>query len=442
MRFCAGRGIAPEAVCDATAEDFSAYLRTETFVEKPNDLLRRTTRLWNEAQEKIDGWPDQRLSVPSFRAPRRTLPLADLAKSFQDDVAAYSRWQRGDDLFTAHPPPKVCRPTTIDLRRKHIEGAASALIESGVPRETLMTLADLVTPKAVKTILRQYLARTNDQPTQYHRALAGTMIHIARYWVRAEPDDIDALKDLKRRLGPDRSGLTKKNRRTLRQFDDPHNQALLLLLPDRLVREAARRSSDDVRAAILCQVALVIEILLMAPMRMGNLIRLRIDQHVVRYGEIIHLVLPGSETKNGEEIVYPLSGDSAALLDLYLRRYRPRLCDEICPWLFPTIGGKAKAQATLSQQIVETIRKRTGLALTPHQFRHLAAKLLLDQQPGNYEGARQLLTHRSLKSTTSFYTELQTPNAARQYDAMLQARRHELAQESSAKIRTSQRRHR
>jgi site-specific recombinase XerC len=81
------------------------------------------------------------------------------------------------------------------------------------------------------------------------------------------------------------------------------------------------------------------------------------------------------------------------------------------------------------------------LVLTPHQFRHLAAKLLLDQQPGNYEGARQLLTHCSLKSTTSFYTELQTPNAARQYDAMLQERRRDLAQLSARKVRTSRRRH-
>lgn len=440
VHFCASRGIAPEAVSDSAVDAFSSYLRTETFVKKPNDLLRRTTRLWNEAVYRVEGWPDRRLSVPSFRAPRRTLPLSDLPQSFQGDVAAHSRWLRGDDLFTAHPPPRVCRPATINLRRKHIEGAASALIESGVVPESLKTLADLVTPEAVKALLQKYLARSNNQPTQYHRALVTTMIHIARHWVRAKSDNIEALKDLKRRLGSDRTGLTEKNRQTLRQFDDPSNQALLLLLPDRLVREAARRPSNDARAAVVCQVALAIEILLMAPMRMGNLIRLRVDQHVARYGEIIHLVLPGSETKNGEETVYPLSDSSAALFDLYLRRYRPRLCDEGCPWLFPTTGGTPKAQATLSQQIVETIRKRTGLTLTPHQFRHLAAKLLLDQQPGNYEGTRQLLTHRSLKSTTSFYTELQTPNAARQYDAMLQERRRELAQAAPMPARGSRRR--
>jgi hypothetical protein len=360
VRFCSGCGIAPELVSDETVDTFSSYLRSETFVRKPNDLLRRTTRLWNEAVEKVEGWPVQRLTVPSFRAPRRTLPLTDLPKSFQDDVAAHSRWLRGDDLFTAYPPPKVCRPATIDLRRKHIEGAASAFVESGAALDDLSVLADLVKPDVVKTVLQQYIARTNGQPTQYHRALATTLIHIARHWAHAEPDDIDALKDLKRRLGVDRSRLTEKNRNALRQFDDPRNQAALLLLPDRLACEAARQPRDAIRAAILCQIALAMEILLMAPMRMGNLIRLRVDQHVARYGETIHLVLPGTETKNGEETVYPLSGDSAGLLDLYLRRYRPRLCDETCPWLFPTTGGTLKAQATLSQQIVETIRNLRG----------------------------------------------------------------------------------
>jgi hypothetical protein len=177
VRFCSGCGIAPELVSDETVDTFSSYLRSETFVRKPNDLLRRTTRLWNEAVEKVEGWPVQRLTVPSFRAPRRTLPLTDLPKSFQDDVAAHSRWLRGDDLFTAYPPPKVCRPATIDLRRKHIEGAASAFVESGAPLDDLAVLADLVKPDVVKTVLQQYIARTNGQPTQYHRALATTLIH-------------------------------------------------------------------------------------------------------------------------------------------------------------------------------------------------------------------------------------------------------------------------
>jgi integrase len=440
IRFCSARGTAPAAVDDAVFDAFARYLRAETFVTRPNDLLRRTARLWNKAVSEVEDWPQHDLSVPSFRAPRRTIPLSELPQPFQDDVAAHLRWLQGEDLFAPHPPPRVCRPTTADLRRRHIEGAASALIAGSFDARTLSSLADLVSPDAAKTILHHYLARANNEPSQYHRDLAKTLIQIARHWVRLDAAELAALADLKRRLGPDRSGLTDKNKAMLRQFDDEANQQRLLLLPRRLFDDAARCPADDSRAAVLAQVALALEILIMAPMRMGNLMRLRLDQHAVRCGREIHLVLPGTETKGGEEIVYPLSGESVALFDAYLRRFRPRLCDGDCPWLFPTIGGKRKSQQTLSLQIRETVFERTGITLTPHQFRHLAAKLALDQQSGNYEGVRQLLAHRNLKSTTSYYTGLETSRAARQFDALIEQKRRDLEQAPTGKPRRPRRR--
>ena len=423
VHFCSRQGIDPNSVDDSTFDAFAQFLRTETFVAKPNDLLRRTARLWNEATEACESWPKRPLSVPSFRAARRTIPLADLPQPFQDEVAAHLRWLQGEDLFCEHPPPKVCKAATAELRRKHIEGAASAYIASGSDRDRLLSLADLVTPEAMEAILRQYLARTNNEPSQYHRDLAKTLILIARHWIRLDETALATLVDLKRRLGPDRSGLTDKNKAMLRQFDDEANQARLLMLPGRLMKQAERRPADDIHAAVLAQTAAAIEILLMAPMRMGNLLQLRIDQHLTCHGEELQLILPAEETKGGDEIVYPLAGESRQLVELYLRRFRPRLCSDDCPWLLPTKNGTRKSQRTLSQQIVDTVRKHTGLILTVHQFRHLSAKLLLDDQPGNYEGARQLLGHRNLKSTVSFYTGLKTPQAAREFDALLAEKR-------------------
>lgn len=435
MGFCGRQGVAPDNVSDATMQAFDRYLRTETLIEKPNDLIRRTTRLWNEAVDQVPGWPKQKVTVPSFRTPRRTIPFDQLPQSFRRDVEAYLEWSSGRDIFAKTAPPKPCRDTTLRLRTQHIIGAATAFIESRDNDGELEGLSDLTKPEAVKVILRNYLSRTNDEPTQYHRAITTTLIQIAKYWTEEDDEDIEALKELRRRLGSDRAGLTDKNRRTLLQIEDADNLARLLLLPHKLFTHAARQPSDDTRAAVQAQIALAIEILLMAPMRMGNLSKLRIDQHVTRYTDHIHLVLPGSETKNGEETVYPICGESKELFDLYLKRYRPRLAAEDCVWLFPTVRGTQKTQATLSHQINKTIRDKTGLQITPHQFRHLAAKLLLDSQPGNYEAARQLLTHKSLSSTTSFYAELQTKNAAREYDSMLHEKRQNLIESSGTRGR-------
>ena len=63
------------------------------------------------------------------------------------------------------------------------------------------------------------------------------------------------------------------------------------------------------------------------------------------------------------------------------------------------------------------------------QFRHLAAKISLDEEPNNFEGVRQLLNHKHTKSTMSFYAGMQTPNATRHFDRLLEQRRQELAQQ-------------
>ena len=54
-----------------------------------------------------------------------------------------------------------------------------------------------------------------------------------------------------------------------------------------------------------------------------------------------------------------------------------------------------------------------GVKLTPHQFRHLAAKIILDEHPGAYELVRQLLGHKNPKTTTNFYAGIDTRRAGR-----------------------------
>jgi integrase len=57
--------------------------------------------------------------------------------------------------------------------------------------------------------------------------------------------------------------------------------------------------------------------------------------------------------------------------------------------------------------------RHLGVKLTPHQFRHLAAKIALDANPGAYELVRQLLGHKILKTTTNFYAGIDTRRAGR-----------------------------
>jgi integrase len=438
VHFLSASGISPHQVDDASIALFMHHVRTQTFHSKPNDLHRRTVGYWNRALTAVVAWPQNHLTVPSYRPPARTLPLAAFPVSFAKEVQAHLSWLAGHDLFCQNPPPKPCRPRTVDLRRKHILLAASALVRSGIAPQSIQGLADLVTVDAVKAILSGYLGNRNSEPSQFVRDLAGTLIQVARHWLRADPSHQQQLSDLRRRLGPDRVGLTQKNKETLRQFNDPENVRLLLDLPQRIYRRAARlRSSQPGRAAVQFQIALAIDILLAAPLRMHNLVALKLDQHLVRpHGRrgVMHIVIPPDEAKGGEILEYSLPDHLADSLDRYLRDYRP-LLNPKSQHLFVNTKGKSKAQATLAQQINETIHKDIGLTITPHQFRHVAAKLIIDHQGPEFELVRQLLGHRSVKSTTNFYAGVQSLAAGRVYDKIIQGIRAEPTSEKSNRSR-------
>ena len=57
--------------------------------------------------------------------------------------------------------------------------------------------------------------------------------------------------------------------------------------------------------------------------------------------------------------------------------------------VFVTVTGKAKSAAAIRIGIERTVLRRLGVHITPHQFRHFAAKLHLDANPGAYESARR-----------------------------------------------------
>ena len=67
------------------------------------------------------------------------------------------------------------------------------------------------------------------------------------------------------------------------------------------------------------------------------------------------------------------------------------------------------------EQISGRLWKELGLEVTPHQFRHAAAYIILKADPGNYELVRRVLGHRSITTTLNFYIGLESLEATRQF---------------------------
>ena len=419
IRFCSDRKVLPDRVKDQTSQDFVRYLEEEGVRNKPKEVHRGTCKLWNEVATSIPGWPSGLLTLPNYRAKEWQLQWAEFTPEFQQDVEQYLKWLAGDNLLADHYPMNVCKPGTIRLRRDQIRGLASALIKGGYEPDNLQSLANLVAPDAAKMALEFQLSRHNNEPTVYIQGLVGAIISIARQWVRLDEGEIEKLKTFRRRLGTStQRGLTEKNRDMLRQLDSPEVLKKLLDLPQKLVRQSKKLPTDK-RKAIAVQLALAIELLTMAPMRISNLASLRLDTHVQRIGrrkQNVIITLAEGEVKNEVPLEFPLPSHSAKLLDFYLTEYHPHLAGGDSPWLFP--GGKDdhKKPVTLSDQLTKVIFKKTGIQMTPHQFRHLAAKLILQQNPDAYETVRRLLGHQSLKTTLNFYLDMCSHAAVRSYD--------------------------
>lgn len=237
------------------------------------------------------------------------------------------------------------------------------------------------------------------------------------------PDHLAQLKELTRGLKCRKRGMTQRNLERLRQFDDIRKQAALINLPERLV-ELAKKKANRKKAALLVQTALAIEIELMAPIRLANLLSLNLQRHFSfnmggRRG-LVYLDIPAAEVKNDEDLNFELPAGTARLLALYRTQYRPVLVsgtDE--GWLFPGAVKGHKHAVTLSGQICKAIARHAGLRMNVHLFRHLAAKLFLDANPGEYEVVRQLLGHKNLQTTIEFYCIFEITKALRRHDEVV-----------------------
>ena len=69
--------------------------------------------------------------------------------------------------------------------------------------------------------------------------------------------------------------------------------------------------------------------------------------------------------------------------------------------------------------IMTYLRKRAGIALTPHQVRYLSAKVVLDANPGEYETV-QFIGHNSIKTTVGAYAGTDSRGAARRHQYLVE----------------------
>jgi hypothetical protein len=225
---------------------------------------------WNRAAALIADWPPSRLTVPQYRD-SYSLPWESFPASIGTEIEAYFDRLSGKDLL-AELDFRPLRPASIRTYRTLFRAYLSALVHRGRDPANLQSLADVVVVDTVKDGLRFFLDRAGGRVTKQGYNITRMLTAMARHWVKVGAEHLESLRTICRRLEPGKSDLTDKNRRRLRQFDDPQNVRALLTLPARIRARQSRRSTHTARDALEVQSALAVELLLMVPIQLGRVL--------------------------------------------------------------------------------------------------------------------------------------------------------------------------
>ena len=243
-RYASAQGIAPEGIDDEVINGFIAAVLEGSLHRKPNELHRQVTTIWNRAAADRD-LGLKPVTIPSFKKPPKRINESLLCPSFIEDRENYLAWCAVVDPFAEEARPKRLAPRTLKLARDQIHAAVTALVKSGTKPDQIESLAVLVAVKNLKDILRQRLADAGGQHKSFDHYLARALVRIAKEWVKVDAGVLAELKKAATVLAaPDRYDLTPKNKRCLRQFEDPEGLRRLQALPVQLWKEVKSQSSQ------------------------------------------------------------------------------------------------------------------------------------------------------------------------------------------------------
>lgn len=420
LRFLSARGIGPGKV---SLEDLEAYrlaILEDRLRDNPETSWDGLLWCWNLCVREIPEWP----AITIERASRRDsyiMPWETFPDSFHEDCRRYLRRGSAVDLDD-DGPVRPMRASTLKTWDYRLRVAASILVHQGTDAQSIRSIADLVSLARIRLILGFMLARHDQKPTAGVTLMATFLKALATHWAKLDEPDLKTLKAIIGRLGGSSRGLTVKNRTRLRAFDDPAAIERFFAIPEQIRRDLDANKGAPRSRAIKAQMAVAIAILQVAPIRLKNLVNLELEKHLIGRGNRLYLSIEEVEVKNTVLIDIELPPQTVEVIAWYLREHRPCLLREPGPYLFPGEAG-AKSPNGLTTQIKQAVFQYSGLVVNTHLFRHASAKVFLDARPGEYEVMRQVLGHKSINTTTSFYAGAETRTASEHFVRVVAGRR-------------------
>lgn len=426
FRFLSEAEIGPATVTEADLLGYNKRLFAESLRSNPEETWDALLWEWNKAVREIEGFPQVELTRES-RKERKTLDEDAFPASLWADRDAWLEQLKGSTLFGEGPAFSVSE-STQKTRSYQIQYFASALVRAGLQPSDISSLSVLVDPKNFEKGMRLLFDERGRERKSYLSDIGGGLIAIARHWVLPKSDlpeseretILKRMREIVKRVGPERDGLTEKNHDRLMQFESEEAIGRFLNLPDELRAEIARGKLPENQKHAMADVALALEILFVAPIRINNLAGIRLDKNLIRQRDGFMLVFKENEVKNKERLSFKLPKETCDVIEWYLKVIRPeRVRGETDALFIGEDGIRLKAKSTLATQISKKVKERTGLSFNVHLIRHVTSYLFLNQVPGAHHVLRLVLGHKTVETLARAYTGAESKSAHALFDGVI-----------------------
>jgi len=416
--FCSVRGIEPAQVTFKVWDEFVDETTHHSGTRKPRATVGRVIAANNRARAKFSDW-----ALPEFPKlvnPRLvSVPRSDLPVSFWADVDCYVQKSSTPSLdIFAKDWPKQLSPDTLGRYREVVKRTASAQIHRGRPAGEIVDLSALLDIGWLKEATRWLYERAGGKFLKDHLNMAATWVSIGDNYVRPPEKTMGELRNgimdmIAEKLGPPE--FSRRNIEKLEQFNDPKVVDEFLLMPFRIFDEVRRNKILTVEDATLMMAAVGMELLLATMVRRKNLADADLKTNFwpakPRPDGTWTFRVKAKDVKNHKDLDFKLGRETTRLIEFYLVKCRPLLVKHPTTALFLRTDGTPKGSMMMAHLVGNTVRKRLGLDINLHLFRHIGAMLFLDKHPGSLEVVRVMLGHGSTKTTERFYARLKATKA-------------------------------
>lgn len=298
---------------------------------------------------------------------------------------------------------------------------------------------------------------------RYEHTLVEALCSVGRALAIA-PDRLEEVEEMKRQLDPKVVRLKRADDGTIRRvyaerrigirhatmlakfadttrlkrwFEGPSVLWALACAPIRRGRKPQAAHVALARSALIARLGQYV-----APVRRTNHARYRYegdDRHIMLPegdGEGT-LIIPAHEGKTLRSIHVRIDPETVRMLKFYIKHFLPVARKQAKasadnPHLFPGADGRRiedggyelgrgyMTRSKLNTSFKKHMMKHCGLDLCLHVMRHLAGKIILDQDPSAMSLVKELLGHNSLRTTQSYYAEVCKIVAQRRYIHLLE----------------------